>query len=155
MTEYRAPSLKDLPQIMALAKEMHAETSFNTLTFDESKAALEIATCIMNPTNFVCVAEKDGQIVGIIGVYMGSPFFSSDPVVYDHIWYVSKSVRGSPVGPRLLKIVGEWAEMNGAKSIFLTLGSEISSDRVGKLAERFGYRQLGGYYRKDLGDVQV
>ena len=154
MTTYKIPTAEDLPEILRLAREMHSETSFRDLSFDEAKASKEILFCLMDPQNFVCVAEKDGHLVGLIGVYLSSPFFSNDRVVYDHIWFVSKEVRGSMVGPRLRRIVSQWATYQDAKAIFLTLGSDIGSERTGKMAELHGYRQLGGYYRKDIPNVE-
>ena len=150
MATSRRPVPEDLPQIMRLAKEMHAETSFKTLSFDEAKAATEIMSCLMNPNMFVCVAERDGNLVGIVAAYLSAPYFSEDRVVYDHIWYVGKEARGTPVGPRLLKLLTEWAGLCRAKAVFVTLGSDVSQERVGKLVERLGYSRLGGYYRKDI-----
>jgi GNAT superfamily N-acetyltransferase len=155
MATYRRALPEDLPGILALAKEMHAETSFRTLSFSESKAATEIVSCILNPNMFVAVAEDRGQILGIIAAYLDAPFFSDDPVVYDHIWFVGKAARGSMVGPRLLKHLSEWARLCRAKAVFVTLGSDVSQDRVGKLVERLGYSRLGGYYRKDIDSVEV
>jgi L-amino acid N-acyltransferase YncA len=153
MAKYRNPTAADLPEIVRLAKEMHAETSFRTLSFDEAKSAAEIMSCMTNPTNFVCVAEDKGRLVGIVGVYLASPYFSNDRVVYDHMWYVSKEARGSLVGSRLLKYVSQWSEVQEAKAIFLTLGSDTHTDRTGKLAELHGYHLLGGFYRKDIENV--
>ena len=153
MAKYRIPTAADLPEIVRLAKEMHAETSFRTLSFDEAKSAAEIMSCMTNPTNFVCVAEDKGRLVGLVSVYLTTPYFSNDRVVYDHIWYVSKEARGSLVGSRLLKYVSQWSELQEAKAVFLTLGSDINADRVGKLAELHGYHLLGGFYRKDIENV--
>ena len=150
MAKYRIPTAADLPEIVRLAKEMHAETSFRTLSFDEAKSAAEIMSCMTNPTNFVCVAEDNGRLVGLVSVYLTTPYFSNDRVVYDHIWYVAKEARGSLVGSRLLKYVSQWSELQEAKAVFLTLGSDINADRVGKLAELHGYHLLGGFYRKDV-----
>jgi ribosomal protein S18 acetylase RimI-like enzyme len=155
MATYREATSEDLPRIVALAKEMHAETSFRTLSFNEAKAATETLSSILNPGMLVVVAEDRGKIVGIIAVYLDRPYFSDDLVVYDHIWYVSPEARGSLVGPRLLKIASEWARQCGAKAVFVTLGSDVSQDRVGKLVERLGYSRLGGYYRKDIDSVEV
>lgn len=154
MIKYKLPTAEDLSEILRLAREMHSETSFRDLSFDEDRARSEIFSCINDPQNFVCVAEKEGRLVGVIGVYLASPFFSNDRVVYDHLWFVSKEVRGSMVGPRLLRFVSQWATYQDAKAIFLTLGSGIGSERTGKMAELHGYRQLGGYYRKDLTNVE-
>lgn len=155
MALYRRALPEDLSALLALAKEMHAETSFRTLSFSESKAAAEILSCILNPSMLVAVAEDRGKIVGIIAAYLDRPYFSEDLVVYDHIWYVGKDGRGSMVGPRLLKHVAEWARLCGAKAVFVTLGSDVSQERVGKLVERLGYSRLGGYYRKDIDSVEV
>ena len=103
----------------------------------------------------VVVAEDGGKLVGIVAAYLSSPYFSEDMVVYDHIWFVSKEARGSLVGPRLLRIVSDWAGRCRAKAVFVTLGSDVSQERVGKLVERLGYSRLGGYYRKDLDRVEV
>ena len=150
MATYRRPVPEDLPKIMRLAKEMHSETSFRTLSFDDGKAAAEIMANIVNPDVFVVVAEERGQIVGIVAAFLSKPFFSEDTVVYDHIWYVGKDSRGSMVGPRLLKSLSQWAVLCRAKAVFVTLGSDVSQERVGKLVEKLGYRRLGGYFRKDI-----
>lgn len=155
MADYRRAYPEDLPAIVALAEEMHAETSFRTLSFSKSKAAAEVLSCILNPDMLVLVGEKDGRILGMIAAYLDKPYFSEDLVVYDHIWYVGKEGRGSMVGPRLLKHVAEWARLCRAKAVFVTLGSDVSQERVGKLVERLGYSRLGGYYRKDIDSVEV
>jgi GNAT superfamily N-acetyltransferase len=153
MATYRRAATQDLPQIMHLAKEMHEESSFRPLSFSESKSATEILSCILNPDMFVAVAEDRGQILGIIAAYLSKPYFSEDFVVYDHIWYVGKEARGTMVGPRLLKHLAEWAKLCKAKAVFVTLGSDVSQERVGKLVEKLGYSRLGGYYRRDIEDV--
>lgn len=155
MANYRRAYPEDLPAIVALAEEMHAETSFRSLSFSKSKAAAEVLSCILNPNMLVLVGEKDGRILGMIAAYLDKPYFSDDLVVYDHIWYVGKEGRGSMVGPRLLKHVAEWARLCRAKAVFVTLGSDVSQERVGKLVERLGYSRLGGYYRKDIDSVEV
>jgi len=155
MANYRRAYPEDLPAIVALAEEMHAETSFRSLSFSKSKAAAEVLSCILNPNMLVLVGEKDGRILGLIAAYLDKPYFSEDLVVYDHIWYVGKEGRGSMVGPRLLKHVAEWARLCRAKAVFVTLGSDVSQERVGKLVERLGYSRLGGYYRKDVDSVEV
>jgi len=153
MATYRRAATQDLPQIMHLAKEMHEESSFRSLSFSESKSATEILSCILNPDMFVAVAEDRGQILGIIAAYLSKPYFSEDFVVYDHIWYVGKEARGTMVGPRLLKHLAEWAKLCKAKAVLVTLGSDVSQERVGKLVEKLGYSRLGGYYRRDIEDV--
>lgn len=153
MAIYRRAIQQDLPALLALSKEMHAETSFQTLSFSDSKTAAEIMSSILNPKMLFAVAEEKGKIVGMICAYLSAPYFSDDLVVYDHVWYVGKEARGSMVGPRLLKHVTEWARLCGAKAVFVTLGSNVSQDRVGKLVERLGYGRLGGYYRKDIESV--
>lgn len=153
MATYRRAAPEDLPQLMALAKEMHSETSFRALSFSESKAAAEIMTSILNQNMLVVVAEDRGQILGLVAAFLDKPYFSEDLVVYDHIWFVGKHGRGSAVGPRLLKHLSEWGRLCGAKAVFVTLGSDVKQDRVGKLVERLGYARLGGYYRKDIDSV--
>jgi hypothetical protein len=155
MATYRRAVPEDLPGIMALASEMHSETSFRVFSFDAGKAASEVLSCILNPDMLVVVAEDRGKILGIIAAYLQKPYFSEDLAVYDHIWYVGEEGRGSLVGPRLLKLVAEWARLCRAKAVFVTLGSDVSQDRVGKLVERLGYSRLGGYYRKDIDSVEV
>ena len=150
MATYRRPVPADLPQLMRLAKEMHAETSFSTLSFDDAKAASEIMSFVLNPEMFVCAAEKDGVILGLVAAFLSQPYFSDDLVIYDHIWYVSKEARGTMIGPRLLNRLSEWGSLCKAKAIFVTLGSDVNQERVGKLVEKLGYGRLGGYYRKDI-----
>jgi GNAT superfamily N-acetyltransferase len=153
MATYRRASAQDLPQILRLSEEMHAETSFKVLGFSASKTATEIMSCILNFDMFFEVAEDRGRIVGMLAAYVSQPYFSEDLVVYDHVWYVGKEARGTMVGPRLLKHLAEWAKLCRAKAVFVTLGSDVSQERVGKLVEKLGYSHLGGYYRRDIEDV--
>lgn len=155
MATYRRAAPADFSEIMRLGKEMHAETSFKTLSYSDPKAAAEIMSCILNPTMLFAVAEHNGRLVGMIAAYLDKPYFSEETVVYDHIWYVSPEARGSFVGPRLIKLVSKWARLCGAKAVFVTLGSDVSQVRVGRLVEKLGYRRLGGYYRKDIDSAEV
>jgi hypothetical protein len=150
MATYRRPVPADLPQLMRLSKEMHGETSFQSLSFSPSKTATELMSFIVNPDLFMLVAEQEGEIVGMVAAFLSEPYFSDDLAVYDHVWFVSKAARGSMVGPRLLNYLTEWGRLCKAKTIFVTLGSDVDQDRVGKLVERLGYDRLGGYYRKDI-----
>jgi len=149
-TIYRRPTHADIGAVVRLAETMHNETSFHSLSFSVSKTAQEVVSCILSPTMFFEVAEKDGELVGMVAAYLSSPYFSDDPVVYDHVWYVAPVARGTMVGPKLLKHVTDWAGQMGAKAAFVTLGSDVSQERVGKLVEKLGYSRLGGYYRKDI-----
>lgn len=155
MATYRRALPDDLPALLQLSKEMHEETSFRALSFSAAKTATEIMSSILNPNMLFLVAEDREKIVGMVAAYLDKPYFSEDLVVYDHVWYVGKEGRGSMVGPRLLKHVAEWARLCRAKAVFVTLGSDVSQERVGKLVERLGYSRLGGYYRKDIDSVEV
>ena len=152
MTTYRDAGPKDVDDILQLAREMHAETSFKTLTFNDGKAALEIMECILSPYYFFCLAEQEGKVVGFIVGYLSQPLFSEDLVVYDHAWYVGKSVRNTFIGVRLLKNLVRWSKIQNARALFVTTGSKVNEARVGKLVESQGFTQLGGYFRRDFED---
>ena len=137
MTTYRDAGPKDIDDILQLAREMHAETSFKTLT---------------SPYYFFCLAEQEGKVVGFIVGYLSQPLFSEDLVVYDHAWYVGKSVRNTFIGVRLLKNLVRWSKIQNARALFVTTGSKVNEARVGKLVESQGFTQLGGYFRRDFED---
>lgn len=149
-TVYRRATPQDLAGIVRLGEEMHEETAFSNIPFSIDRTVSETMRCIMEPSNFCGVAERDGKIVGILFGYLDKPFFSDELIGYDIVWYVDRATRNSMVGPRLLKGFEAWVKAFGGVAVLTTLGSNVKPERVGKLMERMGFEYQGGFYRKDI-----
>ncbi|MGB1651599.1 MAG: GNAT family N-acetyltransferase [Acidimicrobiales bacterium] len=149
-TIYRRATPYDLTGIVKLGEEMHQETAFSNIEFSVERTASEAMRCIMSGNYFANIAEKDGEIVGLLFGYLEKPFFTEQVAGYDCVWYVSRKVRNTMVGPRLLKQFEAWTKMHGGSIVFTTLGSNFKPERVGKMMERMGFEHQGGFYRKDI-----
>lgn len=142
----------DFDALMRMAEEMHRTTEFSALTYDQARTALEFCKFLNHPLGddamlsvAVRTSEQGAQIVGMVAGFIGQPYFSTDRVAYDHVWYVDIAHRGSPAGPRLLTALVQWAEGRGSKALYVRLGA-VDNPRTDKLLGSFGFTKLGGNF---------
>lgn len=133
-------TVDDLPTIISLAQQMHAESTYAGYTFDYDKA-LNIARHILVSTKHCAfVAESsDEEVFALLVAYVDEFFFSKDLQAQDYLVYAAPSRRGSSAVVRLIEMYEAWAKDVGAKRICLGVSAGINDDRVRKLYSRLGY----------------
>ena len=145
MAKIRPAGHSDIPALIALGRQMHAESPrFARVKFDADKLCTQLVTMIESVWCMILVAEEEGQIVGTIGGGVTPYYFSNELHGYEHWVYVALSHRGSSVGARLVK---EWDNLlvsEGIKESVLGISTEVDSERTKQFYERLGYR-LAGY----------
>lgn len=102
----RAPVLRlvqlgDLFPVLALAKAYHARSGEADVPFDDATAAVTIARFIAQQTGFGLVAERDGGIVGFIGVYVDRSYLAQ-PTATNHALYAGEGRAAGVVGAQLI-----------------------------------------------------
>jgi hypothetical protein len=97
----RPAALDDLDRLLALGREMHVESSYRSLNFDEQKARMFLMRLMSD--QYVRVYEQDDKILGgMVGMSV-QPWFSNDLYAVDIALFISAKHRGSLAAARLIK----------------------------------------------------
>jgi GNAT superfamily N-acetyltransferase len=87
----------------------------------------------------ILVAERDGILVGMIGMIAFNHHISGEWMAGEVFWWVNDEARGV-TGIRLLKRLEAWARAQGAAA--LQMGAPVSSPRVAALYRRIGFTEV-------------
>lgn len=150
MADIRPAVLADLPSIMTLAHEMHAESEFRVQPMSEVRAANLVAAMIQDEDGIVLVAVKDGEIIGgVVGVVCDH-WFSECRVAYEHAVFLTQPERGGRTAIRIVKAFCEAAKERGALRAEMGITTGVHPERTGRLYEHCGFEILGPVYSKEL-----
>ena len=94
------------------------------------------------------VAERDGRVVGFIGVMHGLSYNDDAPFGRVLALVVEPGERGKGTGAALLARAEEWAAAHGAVKVHLT--TALHRDGAHRFYERCGYANTGARYLKKL-----
>ena len=149
--EIRSLEWADIPAVVDLAKQMHAESAFSRFEFDDSKMAAQLTMPLTHPNQQFChVAVSDGEIVGALFGYVSEFIFGPQLIASDYGWYVLPKARGTSAGVRLLKNFQRWAKDQGASEVSMGVSTDVHKDKTGKLFKKLGYKHVGGLYKLGL-----
>lgn len=111
--------------------------------------AARLERVLPDPDYRTLVAEVGGELVGMVGVFLGWAY-SYDPA-YARVLalVVDPSRRGGGVGAALMGAAEAWARESGAGSVHLTTAAH--REGAHRFYERLGYEGTGLRYRKALG----
>lgn len=129
---------------------MHAESDFKHFNFDPQAAWDGLGAWLCdNHTKVMFVAEKDGQVVGMLAACLIATWFGSDVAASEELFFVHPEHRGSRAALVLMKSFCEWAKDAGAKHLRAGVATG-----TGKAAERLyqhvGMHYVGGNFSKHL-----
>lgn len=145
--EYRRGSESDIQPICKLGKEMHVESEFKDLHWNEEKVLKWLDMNVKSPNRFVLCAYDESTLAGVFIGSISEFYFGNDRLASDLLWYVGVDYRGGRVGIRLLKEFEKWAREQNVDRIQVGVSSGMSIERTGALLERMGFNQIGGLYK--------
>jgi len=138
---------EDVKALVELGRQMHSESSYSQLKF-EPKRVLETFDWYLNDENKTAIiARKGDKPVGLYAGYMSKYYFSDEYVANDIAWFVTKSLRGTRVGLRLLDMFENWAKEKGASEIRIGYSTDINPKAFNSLMQKRGYNLVGANYR--------
>lgn len=141
------PSRTDAQDLITLGREMHAEGSYADLEFS-SKRVLETFDWYLEDDNKTAIIARKGETpVGLYAGYIAKYYFSEETVANDIAWFVTKPLRGTRVGLRLLDMFEEWALGKGVSEVRLGFTTDINPEAFDRLMKKRGYDPLGRNYR--------
>lgn len=113
MTTIRKAQIEDTDAIVALGLRWLAESPVSDLTASNPPYAKATAEMLISaPYARTFVADKDGEIIGILGIVVMPQLFSGEIAAQEVIWYVPPEHRLGAPGLKLL-----WAAQGEARSM--------------------------------------
>lgn len=132
-------------QVLALAREMHAESvTHRDMPMDEAKLIrqLEAADTLPDTVYFKLCVRGDEVLGGFFG-QITTVYFSNDRAAKDLAWFVTKSRRGGMAAVMLVRDFEAWGQAKGIRKFMLGQSTGVRMDVTQALYEHLGYRVVG------------
>lgn len=139
----RTATIYDMPVLIALARELVAESRFSDFGFIEAKCQAQFEGLI-GGAGVIFIAEKDGEVVGGMACGKSEDWFSDIPLIYEFGVFVRRSHRGGFHGARLIKAYVAWARSLAPRvNINAGVTTGIDNTRVIGLYQALGLEIIG------------
>jgi GNAT superfamily N-acetyltransferase len=136
----RHPNPGDTDQLVALGRQMHAESWYSDLDYSEAEVRGLLDLLAESPFMLGLVLEgENGAIAGFFAAAETSHFFGSDRYASDIAIYVAPEHRGGPGFVRMVKAYEAWCRIRGVKQIHLGVSSGLDHPKTVRLFEKLGY----------------
>ncbi len=144
---YRQAGDTDVPEIVALLRQFVTSTKYREYIGESAEALMRFLNSLMNRCDAaIFVAERDGVIMGTIGVLGYVHPMSGKVVAGELFWWLNPQDRGA--GGWLLRRAEKWAKAYGAQSLQMIAPSD--NPRVGAMYEALGYQAVETAYQVKL-----
>lgn len=136
----------DIPKLVEMGKQFNAETSYKHVTYSPERVA---ATCkLMMTSGFIVVAEKEGEVIGVMIGDVLTPWYSTDSMGFDYCLYIYPEHRSGITAMRMIKKFEEWCIGMGATQIRPAIGTGVPN--AARLYNALGYKSVGEQFLKDI-----
>lgn len=130
----RPARAEDTPHVVRLMKQLEAFIHGQVGPGVEGRFKY-----ILTLTNFnVCVAEEDGQVIGLITASLRPTLWHPGPVALIDALIVDETARGRGVGKALIDTIVNWARKHGASEI--EVSTEVDNEAAQAFYVRHGFR---------------
>ena len=143
----REAAISDFDDIYRLLVLMHGESRYRVFDIDHDKHKEFARAMILDSNKMTLVAEKEGDVVGVLMAAIGEMFFSKCIGATDRIIYVNPSFRKKGVGGRLVDKYIRLAKDKGAIDIMLSTSTGISSAAIASISKSHDMEKVGESYR--------
>jgi GNAT superfamily N-acetyltransferase len=139
----------DISELIELGRRVKADTRFAPWPFDEQRVrrSLEHVLAPGQERYGALIAQSSsGAIVGgLLGV-IERPMFTESLVANVMLFLVLPEHRMGGHAVQLLRAFEKWAKNRGVVEIVFGVNSGCDFERVGRFAQRMGYRKIGENY---------
>ncbi len=141
----RQATRDDIPRMIDLGAQMHAESRFSVLGYDREKVT-KLFCRLFETDQFIEVIDRDGELIGGFAGFVTEHWASKDLVSYDCGLFISPDHRGSGDAARLIKRFRKWAVSRGAKMVTLGVNTGVHPERTARLMEALEFEKIGYLY---------
>lgn len=151
-TARRAPTLRDavaadVPRLQQMFAEFVASTQYaRYVGNDPAYSSGLLERLIANDDGTIIVAEREGLIIGMLGLLVFQHPMSGRWVATEAFWWLDPQHRG--YGVYLLRRGERWAKAKGART--LSLMAPADKPRVAEIYEALGYERVEITFQRDL-----
>lgn len=147
----RKATKDDIPALVKIGKEMHAETRYAAFSFDEVKVKSLFDVIIADEALGFCLVAEDGEynIHGGILAFVGEFYFSRDKYISEYGLFLSAKHRGARTAASLLQAYIVEAGKYDVKEIAVS-NSTGNIGKVEKLYEYCGFTCNGSNWSRPL-----
>lgn len=153
----RNASESDISVLIAMGRALHAESPrYARLRFNADKVeslirSMVTSTIVTSAPGGVFIAEKSGIVIGMLGAFIHSPFFSDDKIASDYTFYVvPEHRRRGRAAVALIREFERWAYAAGAVDIVPGTSTMIDADSTASFYGKLGYERYGYTFIKRL-----
>lgn len=141
----RRMDVGDIHQVMMIAGYMHHISPFyKGFEFSPLTLTRNLLKIMEDDDYLLCVAERRGEVVGIVIGQVYSKVFSPDKEAMDQGLFTPYPDEG--IGTQLINAYTEWARSKGAKRITILAQSGIPYQKLDKKFSALGYEGGGKLY---------
>jgi GNAT superfamily N-acetyltransferase len=140
----RPATLEDLPRLVEMGLRFHASTPYATHLAMDAGEVERVMRVLVEGQGVVFVAERDGELVGMIGGASYVQPFTTMRIASEMFWWVNPEARGR--GVRLLKRFEQWAKDVGAEVLQMIAPTADVED----IYRRLGYERVEVMYQRSL-----
>lgn len=146
MARVRRATAADIPALVALGHNLARESpKYQSKGYSPEKtAALGERLLAMPDHAQILVAERGGEVIGMMVIAIAERFFSDERYVTDFTLYVQPRHRGGGAFPALIWAAEAWALAHGVRDLAFGVSTEIDAERTVHAYQRMGYT-LSGY----------
>lgn len=139
----------DVPAIVAMSRLFYGTTHYADWC-EMDDATVEAQTRTLLSDHVMLVAEVDGVVVGMVGLFVAPFLFNANVTgAYEVVWYVDPAARGGRIAWSLLKAIEPACKAKGATRIQM-VHMPNSPPQAAALYERFGYTHSETSYTKGI-----
>jgi len=136
----------DIPKLVEMGKKFNADTTYKHVVYSPERVA---ETCkLMMASGFIVVAEKEGEVVGVMMGDVYTPWYTTDSMGIDLCLYIYPEHRNGITAMRMIKKFEQWCVGMGATQIRPGIGTGDLS--VARLYKALGYQSVGEWFLKDI-----
>lgn len=141
----RAAVAADIPRMLVLGREMHAESRYAGHVWDDAKVEALLQSLIAEADGLALVAEKGDQIIGGFLGWACDHWCTGSRQSFDYALFVGAEHRGSLAGARLLLAYARWARERGVADDMIGLGITTGVDLAAstRLFRLCGFEHVG------------
>lgn len=146
-TAIRPATEADIPRLVAMGERFISETAYRDRITNSPDAMWTLAERLLGGGEdaTILVAERDGAVIGMIGLVAFAHHISGERFVGEVCWWVDPEARGS-AGVRLLKAAEQWARERGAVALQMIAPTE----HVAGIYQALGYTPVETTFQKGL-----
>lgn len=141
----RKADLDDVPRLLEMARQMHAETRYAKLSYSEAKVRDTLVWLILAP-NGILVMTDNGFLAGTVEDY----WFGDDRHAQEFLLYVLPEKRGNGDAIKLVEAYVQRAKELGAKDIHIEDTTTVHPERNDKFFTRMNFQRVGGNFLMEV-----